>query len=257
MSDRDARSGTARATIRAAKWGAAATIIAAIIGFLGVHFGGSQPVQAGRDQINQVTGSNNAVNTGNGTQVMGNSAPVAVGSGAFSAQGNDSTFVQGSNNQIGVLDSEFHKKNGLQFGQSPPTVLRSKSLVVTAYNHSARRIDHAQILIFDRTSGTDSTPYLETREQSVNQSGRVGGPLPLKGVAPAKIQLCLSFESAQPNEFVIATVDMALEKDDSLRGMAKYIPTDDYKVFYSSKPRDCGAAAMLRPISNEQFFAKH
>lgn len=69
--------------------------------------------------------------------------------------------------------------------------------------------------------------------------------------------MCLSFESAKPNEFVIATVDMALEKDESFRGMAKYIPSDDYKVFYSSEARDCGATAMLRPITNEQFFAKH
>ena len=189
-------------------------------------------------------------------------APVAIGSGAF-AQGPNSTYISGSNNKIGAQDSEFRKNNGLQLTHSVSAVFAPKAgpkyqfMVAPAINHSSRRIDRAQILVFDASSSNGARPFVSSSEYSVEQSNAGGGHIPIAARPPENIRLCFTFESDQAGKFVTVTVAMRREADPEKADVFRYSSVSAYQAFYSAKHADCNRTAAIEDIPVDEYFASH
>ncbi|BBP98107.1 hypothetical protein BSFA1_32360 [Burkholderia sp. SFA1] len=209
---------------------------------------GSQ--RASVDEKVLATGSQNK-DTASGRHTGSASAP------AFQAQGNDSTFVQGSNNQIGVLDSGFLDRNGLVLESQAINLSKSGVLFVSAFNDSVRRISRAQILVLERTPQSTLRELAKTDEQTVGQQVRLGGMMHIEGPAPSSIRLCLTYESDQPGRFITVISNRTLVASTHTRKAAReYVENDPLQAFYSSRHADCDRKAAQETIPAEVFSAR-
>lgn len=199
--------------------------------------------------------------------VTGASAPIAISGGVAVGRDLHGDVYTAPVYKTYRNSNPFKEQNGLMFSGSHVTAFyrpgdpARQFITLAVLNTSSRRIERAQIFIFDTSKPRSDTPYAASEERAVGQRDTLlndaTNTLPISSSPPENLMVCLTYESDRPGVFI--TVLLSMKRGPTKKSTPyayPYTASNDYQIFYSGKHADCERLNALENIPAAEYFGR-